>query len=170
MLKRRNCSFKSNPRGGKIVKTIALACDQGGYVQKEALKEVITGLGYEITDYGVMSEDSVDYPDVIYPAAKAVASGKHDLGIILCGTGIGASIVANKVRGIRCALVTSVEVATLTREHNNTNILAMAGRTTPLEVNKEIVKAWLETPFSNDERHIRRINKISDIEIVEERE
>ncbi|CAM4330812.1 RpiB/LacA/LacB family sugar-phosphate isomerase [Erysipelothrix sp. HDW6B] len=148
---------------------IALASDQGGFEQKEALKPVIEALGYEVVDFGVPSTDSVDYPDVIYPAAKAVANGEFKRGIILCGTGIGASIVANKVRGIRAALVTSPEVATLTREHNDSNILAMAGRTTPFETNKDIVEAWLGTPFSEDDRHSRRINKIKDIETMEGR-
>lgn len=148
---------------------IVIASDQGGYQQKEALKEVIEALGYEVVDMGVKTEDSMDYPDVIYPAAKAVSEKEFNKGILLCGTGIGASIVANKVKGIRAALVTSPEVAQLTRDHNDSNILVMAGRTTPLETNKEIVKTWLETSFSDDERHVRRINKISDVEKKEDR-
>lgn len=148
---------------------IAISCDHGGYTTKEALIPEIEAMGHEVVDYGVQSEASQDYPDFIYPSAKSVASKENDLGIIICGTGVGASIVANKVRGIRCALVTSVEVAQLTREHNNSNILALAGRTTDYETNLAIVKAWLSTPFSEDERHINRINKISEIEIKEDR-
>ncbi|QIK68960.1 RpiB/LacA/LacB family sugar-phosphate isomerase [Erysipelothrix sp. HDW6C] len=151
------------------MKKIALASDQGGFEQKEALKSVITEMGYEFEDYGVHSDASVDYPDVIYPAVKAVADGEYEMGIILCGTGIGASIVANKVRGIRAALVTSTEVAELTREHNDSNILALAGRTTELAMNEAIVRTWLGTAYSQDERHTRRINKIKDIEIKEGR-
>ncbi len=148
---------------------IVLACDQGGFEQKEEIRKLLETLDIEFEDYGVFSTESMDYPDVIYPAAKAVANKTFDRGIILCGTGIGASIVANKVKGIRCALVTSVEVAQLTRDHNNSNILALAGRTTPLDVNLEIVKTWIETPFSDDERHNRRITKICNIEIEEGR-
>lgn len=148
---------------------IAISSDQGGFEHKTKLIEEIKKMGHEVQDFGTYSEDSVDYPDFIYPASKSVASKENDLGIIICGTGIGASIVANKVRGIRCALVNSVEVAKLTREHNDSNILALAGRTTDYETNLEIVKAWLETPFSNEERHNVRINKISDIEVKEGR-
>lgn len=148
---------------------IAISSDHGGFEHKQKLIPVIKALGHEVIDFGTDSEESIDYPDFIYPAAKSVASKENDLGIIICGTGIGASIVANKVRGIRCALVTSVEVAMLTREHNNSNILALAGRTTDYETNLEIVKAWLSTPFSDDPRHNQRIQKISDIEIKEDR-
>lgn len=148
---------------------IAVSYDHGATHIKNEIIDTIKALGHEVKDFGPDNDDSVDYPDFIYPCAKAVASDEFDLGIIMCGTGIGASIVANKVKGIRCALVTSVEVAQLTREHNNSNILALAGRTTSLETNKEIVKTWLSTPFSDDERHIKRINKISDIEKVEGR-
>lgn len=147
---------------------IAISSDHGGFEHKSKLIEAIKALGHEVQDFGTYSESSIDYPDFIYPAAKSVAAHENDLGIIICGTGIGASIVANKVRGIRCALVTSVEVAKLTREHNNSNVLALAGRTTDYETNLEIVKAWLATPFSNDERHMNRIRKISDVEVKEE--
>lgn len=146
------------------VKKIALACDHGAFDQKERIKKYLLEEGYEVKDFGAFSEDSVDYPDTIYPAAKAVAEGKFHRGIVLCGSGIGASITANKVKGIRCALVTSTEVARLTREHNDSNILALAGRTTDTETNMEIVKTWLDVDFSEDERHVRRIKKLHDIE------
>ena len=148
---------------------IAISSDHGGFEHKEKLILEIKAMGHEVKDYGTYSEDSTDYPDFIYPATKSVASGENDLGIIICGTGIGASIVANKVRGIRCALVTQPEVAVLTREHNNSNVLALAGRTTSYETNLEIVKAWIGTPYSNDERHETRIRKISAIEVLEDR-
>lgn len=146
------------------MRKIALACDHGAFEQKEMIKKYLIEEGYEVKDFGAFSEESVDYPDVIYPASKAVADGKFERGIILCGTGIGASITANKVKGIRCALVTSKEVAQLTREHNDSNILALAGRTTTPETNMEIVKTWLEVDFSQDERHIRRIEKLHELE------
>ncbi len=148
---------------------IAISYDHGAFDIKDIIIKTIEDLGHEVTNFGPDNDDSVDYPDFIYPCAKAVANDEYDLGIIMCGSGIGASIVANKVRGIRCALVTSVEVASLTREHNNSNILALGARTTDLQTNIEIVKAWLSTPFSDDERHIKRINKISDVENLEER-
>lgn len=147
---------------------IVMACDHGGFEQKERLKQVLLDMGHEVDDYGVHSEESQDYPDVIYPAAKAVANREFDRGVILCGTGIGASIAANKVHGVRCALVTSVEVAQLTREHNDSNVLAMAGRTTDYETNVEIMKTWINTEFSEDPRHSRRICKLADIEQKEE--
>lgn len=148
---------------------IAISYDHGGFDIKDDIIKTIQELGHEVINFGPNTNDSVDYPDFIYPCAKAVAYDEVDLGIIICGTGIGASIVANKVRGIRCALVNSVEVAELTREHNNSNVLALAGRTTDLETNIAIVKAWLSTPFSDDERHIKRIRKISEIEQEEGR-
>lgn len=143
---------------------IAIACDHGAYEQKEMIKEYLLEEGYEVKDFGAYSEESVDYPDVIYPAAKAVAEGSYDRGIVLCGSGIGASITANKVKGVRCALVSSKEVAQLTREHNDSNVLALAGRTTDKETNMDIVKTWLEVDFSEDDRHVRRIDKLHQIE------
>lgn len=148
----------------KKMKKISIACDHGAYEHKEAVKSFLITEGYDVIDFGSHSEESVDYPDVIYPAAKAVRDHEVDLGIVLCGSGIGASITANKVKGIRCALVTSTEVAQLTREHNDSNVLALAGRTTDLDTNLAITKIWLETAFSNDERHERRIEKLAEIE------
>lgn len=147
-----------------MMKKISIACDHGAFDHKEAVKSFLITEGYEVVDYGINSEESVDYPDVIYPAAKAVSNHEVDLGIVLCGSGIGASITANKVNGVRCALVTSIEVAQLTREHNNSNVLALAGRTTDLDTNLAITKKWLETAFSEDSRHERRIAKLTEIE------
>ena len=149
---------------------IAIAADHGGYTTKEGLRVVLEEMGHEVKDFGVYSEESIDYPDFAYPAAKVVADGEFDRGVVVCGTGVGVSIVANKVRGIRCALVTSTEVAQLTREHNDSNMLALGGRTTPYETNVEILKTWINTPYSEDARHGRRICKISDIETKEGRE
>lgn len=149
---------------------IALSSDHGGFEHKEKLRADLIALGYEVTDYGVYSDESQDYPDFIYPAVKTVASGENERAVIICGTGVGASIVANKVRGIRCALVTNIETARLTREHNNSNVLALAGRTTDYDTNLHITQIWLDTPFSDDARHQRRIDKIGTIENLEGRE
>ena len=113
-------------------------------------------------NFGTFSEDYVDYPTYGKAVANAVAAGECEKGILICGTGIGISITANKVKGIRCALCGDVFSAKATREHNDANILAMGARVTGAGLALEIVKAFLETPFSNDERHIRRINQIED--------
>ncbi|WP_405726325.1 ribose 5-phosphate isomerase B [Anaerotignum sp.] len=141
---------------------LALGCDHGGY---PLMKEVIDYLeknGIEYKNFGTYSDASVDYPAYGKAVANAVASGECEQGILICGTGIGISIAANKVKGIRCALCGDVFSAKATREHNDANILAMGARVTGPGLALEIVKAFLETPFSNDERHIRRINQIED--------
>ena len=109
----------------------------------------------------------MDYPDTVYPACCSVADRSNDFGIVLCGTGIGASIVANKVKGVRCALVYDPKVAEISRQHNDTNVLALGGRLTSVAVALEIVDKWLSTSFSQDERHKVRIDKISKIEETE---
>ena len=144
--------------------TVAIATDHGGFEMKEKLKTMLEKWGYEVMDFGSFDQESVDYTDTIYPAAKAVADEDADLGIIFCGTGIGASITANKVKGVRCALVNDVSLAQVTREHNNSNMLAMGGRVIDEEMMQKIVSKWLTTPFSEDERHQRRIDKIRKIE------
>ena len=141
---------------------LALGCDHGGY---PLMKEVISYLeknNIAYKNFGTFSEESVDYPAYGKAVANAVASGECENGILICGTGIGISITANKVKGIRCALCGDVFSAKATREHNNANILAMGARVTGAGLALEIVKAFLETPFSNDERHIRRIEQIED--------
>ena len=141
---------------------LALGCDHGGY---PLMKEVIDYLeknNIEYKNFGTFSEESVDYPAYGKAVANAVAGGECEKGILICGTGIGISITANKVKGIRCALCGDVFSAKATREHNNANILAMGARVTGAGLALEIVKAFLETPFSNDERHIRRIEQIED--------
>ena len=141
---------------------LALGCDHGGY---PLMKEVIDYLeknGIEYKNFGTYSDASVDYPEYGKAVANAVAAGDCEQGILICGTGSGISITANKVKGIRCALCGDVFSAKATREHNDANILAMGARVTGPGLALEIVKAFLETPFSNDERHIRRINQIED--------
>ena len=146
---------------------IALACDHGAYNHKEAIREELLKHGFEVEDFGCYSDASVDYPDTVYPAAKSVAQGKNDFAIVMCGTGIGASIVANKVKGIRCALVYETTIATIAREHNNSNVLAIGGRLVTPEEAVAIALTWLNTDFPGEERHARRINKITEIEIKE---
>ena len=139
---------------------IAIASDHGGFALKQQIMEYLASLGYEYKDFGCYTADSMDYPDIAFPTAQAVASGEFERGILICGTGIGVSICANKVKGIRCALCSDVVSAELTRQHNDSNVLAMGGRIIGVEVAKAIVKTWLETEFTGG-RHQRRIDKIS---------
>lgn len=139
---------------------IALGCDHGGY---ELMQEVIAHLekrGIEYKNFGTYSKESCDYPEFAQAVAHAVADGLCEKGILICGTGIGISIAANKVPGIRAALCHDCFSARATREHNNANILAMGGRVVGAGLALDIVDLFLDTPFSEDERHIRRIKKI----------
>ncbi|MBP7333977.1 MAG: ribose 5-phosphate isomerase B [Candidatus Cloacimonas sp.] len=136
---------------------IAIAADHAGYEMKEAIKSAFPEL--EFADFGTNSNESMDYPDTGYPAARAVAEGKCDKGILICGSGIGMSITANKVSGIRAALCGNTDIARLSRKHNDANILVLAGRFTAIPYAIEITKTWLNTPFEGG-RHINRINKI----------
>ena len=139
---------------------IALACDHGAFALKNRLAAHLTAKGYEVKDFGTYSESSCDYPDFAGPAALAVASGECDRGIVVCTTGIGVSITANKVKGIRCALLSDLMSARLTRQHNDTNMMAMGAGVVGENLALEIADTWLETPFSNEERHQRRIDKM----------
>ena len=141
---------------------LALASDHGGFALKKAIKTHLEKRGIAYHDYGCYSEDSCDYPDFGRPAALAVASGECDRGILICGTGIGVSITANKIPGIRCALCGDCFSAKATREHNDANILALGARVVGPGLALLIVDTFLDTPFSNDERHIRRISLIED--------
>ena len=141
---------------------IALGCDHGGYALMQEVKKHLEERGLEYNDFGCYSEESVDYPVYAKKAAKAVAKGDCDKGILICGTGIGISIAANKVKGIRAALCHDCFSAQATREHNNANMLAMGARVIGPGLALMIVDTFLDTPFSNDERHIRRINQIED--------
>ena len=143
---------------------IAIACDHGALDLKLAVKEHLLKMGHEVSDFGTDSLDSCDYPDFVAPAAKAVAAGECDRGIVLCSTGIGVSIAANKVDGIRCALLSDLMSARLTREHNDTNMMAMGAFVVGKALALEIVDTWLATEFSQGERHARRIAKISALE------
>lgn len=143
---------------------IAIGADHAGYRLKDELVPFIQSLGHEIVDVGCSCEQSVDYPDYALPVCDLVKTGQAERGILICGTGIGMSIAANKVKGIRCALVHDMFSAKATREHNDTNVLAMGERVIGPGVAQEIVRIWLETPFSNGERHIGRVNKVMQIE------
>lgn len=141
---------------------IALGCDHGGYpLMKEVIK-YLESEGLEYKNFGTYSEDSCDYPVYAKLAANAVASGECDKGILICGTGIGISITANKIKGIRCALCSDCFSAKATREHNNANMLAFGARVIGPGLAIEIVKTFLNTEFSDEERHIRRIAQIED--------
>ena len=141
---------------------IAIASDHGGYALKEQVKQHLLERGVEVEDLGTHSEDSVDYPVYGKLCGQTVASGKADLGVVVCGTGIGISIAANKVKGIRCGLCTSVEMAHLTKQHNNANVLALGGRTTKPELAMAIFDEWLDTEFEGG-RHQRRIDMLDEM-------
>lgn len=141
---------------------ISLACDHGGLELKNKIKEHLEARGYATVDFGTFSTVSCDYPDFARPAAQAVASGECDRGILVCTTGIGMSIVANKVRGVRCALLHDLMSARLTREHNDANMMALGQGTTGTKLALEIVDMFLDTPFSEGERHCRRLSKIEE--------
>lgn len=142
---------------------IAIASDHGGYDYKQELIPYIESLGHQVLDLGCHGPASVDYPDYGIPCAQAVARGEADRGVVICGTGIGISISANKVPSIRCALCTDPVMARLTREHNDANMLAMGGRIIGIELAKGIVQAFLSTEFSGG-RHKTRIDKIAQYE------
>lgn len=142
---------------------IAIASDHGGYDYKQELIPYIESLGHQVLDLGCHGPASVDYPDYGIPCAQAVARGEADRGVVICGTGIGISISANKVPSIRCALCTDPVMARLTREHNDANMLAMGGRIIGIELAKGIVQVFLSTEFSGG-RHKTRIDKIAQYE------
>ncbi|MBK7921157.1 ribose 5-phosphate isomerase B [Veillonella sp. YH-vei2232] len=142
---------------------VAIGCDHGGLHLKEDIKSLLADGGYEVTDFGTNSTDSVDYPDIAVPVANAVANGEFDRGILICGTGIGIGIAANKVKGIRAALCHDTFSAHASREHNNANILTMGERIIGPGLARDIVKIWLTTEFEGG-RHERRVAKIADIE------
>jgi ribose 5-phosphate isomerase B len=146
---------------------IVLGADHAGFRLKESIKKYLESAGHSVDDVGTMSEESVDYPDFAAGAAHRVADGQDDLGIVVCGTGIGMAIAANKVAGIRAALVCDRAAAHLAREHNNANMLALAGRTLKDEQAMQIVREFLETPFAGG-RHERRIEKIAQLDRARE--
>ena len=141
---------------------IALGCDHGGFELMQDVIKYLESQNIEYKNYGTYSNESCDYPVFAKSVANAIVSGECEQGILICGTGIGISIAANKIKGIRAALCGDCFSAKATREHNNANILAMGARVTGPGLAIEIVKAFLGTDFSNDERHIKRINQIED--------
>ena len=141
---------------------IGIGSDHGGFALKEAIKKHLEERGLEYRDYGTYSDASCDYPVYGRAVAKAVAAGECELGILICGTGIGISITANKVPGVRAALCSDCFSAEATRQHNNANILALGARVVGEGLALKIVDTFLDTPFSNDERHVRRISMIEE--------
>lgn len=139
---------------------IAIGADHGGFDHKEVIFKHLKDRGFDIVDMGTYSSDSVDYNDFAVKVATGVSSKEFDRGILICGTGIGMSVMANKVTGIRAALVHDLFTAEATRLHNDSNILTMGGRIISIELALQIADIWIDTKFSNEERHIRRITKI----------
>ena len=143
---------------------ISIGCDHGGLTLKNAVVDWLKSNGYEVVNFGTDTFASCDYPEFAMKAAKAVANGECDFGIVVCTTGIGISIAANKVPGIRCALCSEPLSAKMTRLHNDANMLALGGGMIGINLGLDIVKTFLETPFSGEEKHVRRIGKIKAIE------
>ena len=143
---------------------VAIGCDHGALELKAAVIAHLEKKGIEVRDFGTHTGESCDYPDFAAPAARAVADGVCDKGIVLCTTGIGVSITANKIKGIRCALLSDVMSARMTREHNDTNMMAIGAGVVGQMLALEIVDTWLGTRFSHEERHQRRIDKMMALE------
>ena len=143
---------------------IAVGCDHGALDLKNLIVSYLQKKGHEVKDFGTYTAESCDYPDYVGAAAKAVARGECERGIVLCTTGIGASITANKVKGVRCALLSDLMSARMTREHNDTNVMALGAGVVGEMLALKIVDVWLETEFSHAERHQRRIDKVMALE------
>jgi len=141
---------------------IAIGADHGGFLHKEAIVRFLRDNGHEVRDFGTHSQDSTDYNEYALDVAKSVSNKLYDRGILVCGTGVGMSIMANKVVGIRAALVHDLFTAEATRLHNDSNVLTMGGRIISIDKALEIVKIWIDTDFSKEDRHVRRIDKISE--------
>ena len=142
---------------------ISIACDHGAIALKNHLKTYLEGKGYEVKDFGTHTTDSCDYPDFAAPAAQAVANGECEKGIVLCTTGIGVSMVANKVKGVRCALCHETHSAEMTRRHNDANVLAMGAGVTGVNLAERLVDVFLTTEFEGG-RHQRRVDKVMALE------
>ena len=143
---------------------ISIGCDHGALALKNKVAEHLRNRGFEVLDFGTHTPDSCDYPDFAAAAARAVASGECEKGIVLCTTGIGVSIAANKIDGVRCALLSDSMTARLTREHNDTNMMALGAGVVGEMLALQIVDTWLDTPFSQNPRHQRRIDKVMALE------
>ncbi len=142
---------------------VAIGCDHGGFELKEAVREYLEACGLEYEDFGTFSTESVDYAPIAAKAARAVAEGRADCGVLVCSTGLGISMAANKVKGIRAAVCTNEFCAEMTRRHNNANILCMGGKVVDRETGLKLVEIFLNTPFDGG-RHQRRIDQIAQIE------
>ena len=140
---------------------ISIGSDHAGFKYKEMIKQLLLDWGHEVVDFGTDSEEPVDYPDFIRPAAEAVASGEVERGIVLGGSGNGEAIAANRIKGVRCALCWNVETARLARRHNDANVISLGQRMLTEETALEIVRVWLETPFEGG-RHLRRIQLLDE--------
>ena len=141
---------------------VAIGADHGAFERKSEVIEHLKAAGHEVHDFGTYTPESCDYPEIGRSVAKAVASGEFDRGIVMCTTGIGISIVANKVRGIRCALCGDVTSARLTRQHNDANMLSMGAGVIGPNLTMDIVDVFMNTEFSNEEKHVRRISRIEE--------
>lgn len=142
---------------------VSIATDHNGVEEKKRIIEILKSKGYEVLDKSTDNNDTDDYPDFAVRVANSVVNKESDLGVLMCGTGIGMSIAANKVKGIRCAKVSSLDEAKLAKQHNNANVIALSYKADFNEL-VEMIEAFLSTPFSEEERHARRVNKISLIE------
>ncbi len=143
---------------------VSMGTDHGGFELKEELKARLVAAGHEVIDFGTDSDASVDFPDFVAPAARAVAVGEAERGVVLCGSGAGASIAAGKITGVRAATIHDVYTAHQAVEHDGLNVLALGGRVVGLELAWEIVEAFLGAEFSGDERHIRRVEKLNELD------
>jgi len=146
---------------------IAIGADHGGFILKKPIIDYLIQKGFEYIDFGVFSDElPVDYPDIVKNVCEAIITGNADKGILLCGTGIGVSIAANKYHGIRAALCTTVEMAKLSRQHNNANVITLGGRITQSDSAVDIIAAFLDNEFDNSEssRHARRVEKINKLD------
>ena len=147
-----------------VVKVIGIGNDHAAVEMKNQIKEFLEEKGYQVINYGTDSDESCDYPEYGEKVGRAVAEGKVDAGVLICGTGIGISIAANKVKGVRAAVVSEPVSARLTKEHNNANIIAFGARIVGIEMAKEIVSAWLNAEYIGSGRHERRVDMIRKIE------
>ena len=142
------------------IKTIAIGCDHAGFPYKDPIVELLRSEGIEVLDFGTDSTESVDYPDFVHPVAEQVESGKEDLGVVICGSGNGVAMTANKHQGIRAALCWTEEIAALARQHNDANVIALPARFVSQELALQMVKTFVRTDFEGG-RHGRRVNKIA---------
>jgi len=142
---------------------IYIGSDHGGYEMKNALKKYLVEVGNDVVDLGCFSTDSIDYPDIAREVAEKVAENPGSRGVLICGTGIGMQIAANKIPGIRATVATDEHMAEMSRKHNDANVITLGGRTTEMEMAKKIVDTFLSTNFENEERHTRRVEKMMNI-------